>query len=195
MAINRLALFCGSALGDSPVFKQAAYELGQELAKANVELVFGGGMCGLMGAAARGVIENGGKIIPVSTPVVWDIEIGKTTGAKPEDVFDYRSVVAPIMAENITLRKKMMRDLSDAVCVLPGSLGTFDEFFETLCLLFIKEISHPIVILDIDNYWQGAKLLLDTAIDKGFGKPYINDLVNFVASPKEVLPRIFEISG
>lgn len=170
--------------------------MGKELSLHNVGLVFGGGMCGMMGAVAKTTLENGGTIFPISTPVVWEIETKKNiANAGKEDVFDYSEYAKPVMAENITERKKMIRDIGDACCVLPGSLGTFDELFETLCLMFIGEYRKPVVILDIENYWQGMKMQLDTAVNHKFGKPYIKDLAAFVPKVADIIPKTNELAS
>ncbi len=146
----------------------------------------------MMGAVAKSVVENGGNIIPVSTAAVWEMESSKKfendlTGK----IFDYTDKVVPIMAEDMSERKKMMREMGDACFVLPGSIGTFDELFEVLCLAYLKEYNKPCVILDVDNYWRGFKDLCETAIADKFALPMIRGLCTFVGSVEEMLPAAY----
>lgn len=159
------------------------------LADNGVLLVFGGGRFGIMGAVAKGVLQNGGTIIPVSTESVWELETNQmhNVGAKDE-VFDYTEKVKPIMAEDIVERKRILRDMGDACCAFPGSIGTFDELCEVLCLAYLKEYNKPCVIFDIDNYWRGLKQLFDDAISHRFALPGIKNLYSFVDDVHDILP-------
>lgn len=189
MKISKVTLFCGSRYGKNPLFKENAEQLGKILANAGVALVFGGGRFGTMGTVAKAVLQNGGTIIPVSTEIVWELESNQMfenefTGK----VFDYTDKVQPIMAPDIVERKRIMRDMGDACFILPGSLGTFDELFEVLCLAYLKEYNKPCIILDTDNYWQGLKQLCDKAIENKFARPMIKSLFTFVDSVDDMLP-------
>jgi uncharacterized protein (TIGR00730 family) len=189
MKINKVTLFCGSRYGKNPLFKENAEQLGKILANAGVALVFGGGRFGTMGTVAKAVLQNGGTIIPVSTESVWELESNQMFESEfTGKVFDYTDKVQPIMAPDIVERKRIMRDMGDACFILPGSLGTFDELFEVLCLAYLKEYNKPCIILDTDNYWQGLKQLCDKAIESKFARPMIKSLFTFVDSVDDMLP-------
>src|SRR6185295_12139450 len=110
--ISSLCVYCGSSRGTNPNFIPLAKELGRELAERNIRLVYGGGRVGLMGACADGVMAHGGKVVGIIPQHLQDREIG------------HSGLTELKVVDNMHTRKRMMFDLSDAFCVLPGGLGT-----------------------------------------------------------------------
>ena len=118
MKINSLAVFCGSKNGNNPIYVNHAKELGKLLAKKNITLIYGGGSTGIMGAVADAMMENDGKVIGIITKKLVDWE-HQHTGITDLSVVD-----------DMHIRKQKMYDLCDAAVILPGGVGTLDEFFE-----------------------------------------------------------------
>jgi uncharacterized protein (TIGR00730 family) len=142
MAVERIAVFCGSKCGTSPVFLSHAQELGALLALRGKTMVYGGGSVGLMGAVADAVMHGGGQVIGVITELLLTWEQQHT------GISDLRVV------PDMHVRKKMMYELSDAAIILPGGNGTLDELFEMLTWNTLQIHDKKIVILNSGGYYQ-----------------------------------------
>jgi uncharacterized protein (TIGR00730 family) len=142
MSIVRIAVFCGSKSGTSPVFVTHAQELGALLALRGKTMVYGGGSVGLMGAVADAVMHGGGQVIGVITELLLTWEQQHT------GISDLRVV------PDMHVRKKMMYELSDAAIILPGGNGTLDELFEMLTWNTLQIHDKKIVILNSGGYYQ-----------------------------------------
>ncbi len=139
---NSICVFCGSSDSVHTDYLLAARQMGVILAKNNIRLIYGGGKTGLMGAVAKGVIENGGTAIGVIIPSMNTESLAQEGLARME--------VEPSMHA----RKARMHELADAFIALPGGFGTLDELFETLTWKQIGEHSKAIGLLDIKGYYQ-----------------------------------------
>lgn len=115
MTIKRLAIYCGALQGKDPDYMVEAEKVGEWLAAHQIELVYGGGQHGLMGAVARGVLANGGVVHSILTQELYD------RGVALPGVTD-RQIVA-----NMDLRKEKMMTLADGMIAFPGGLGTLEE--------------------------------------------------------------------
>jgi hypothetical protein len=142
MSIERIAVFCGSKSGTSPVFVTHAQELGALLALRGKTMVYGGGSVGLMGAVADAVMHGGGQVIGVITELLLTWEQQHT------GISDLRVV------PDMHVRKKKMYELSDAAIILPGGNGTLDELFEMLTWNTLQIHDKKIVILNSGGYYQ-----------------------------------------
>ncbi len=131
-------------------------ELSEVLASHGHNLVFGGGANGMMGAAARGFYRKGAKITGV-VPTFFNVD---------GILFEHCDKL--IRTETMRQRKQNMEDLADAFIITPGGIGTFEEFFEILTLKQLGRHEKPIVIFDIDNYYDGIIELINQAIKKNF---------------------------
>ena len=172
---RRVCVFCGASPGTSLKYVQTAAELGRALVEADLGLVFGAGGVGIMGAVSDAVLGAGGEAVGVIPQSLMDREHGR------RDLDDLRVVA------NMHERKALMHDLSAGFVVLPGGLGTFEEFFEVLTWAQLGLHEKPIVVLDVDGYYQPLVELLDHAATSGFMKPTDRDLVSFATSPSEAL--------
>lgn len=132
--------------------------MGKEMVKRGHSLVFGGGANGLMGAAARGVRSEGGHILGVIPRFFSDEKI--------EAVCDYCDEL--IEPETMRERKQIMEDNADAFIVVPGGIGTFEEFFEILTLKQLCRHNKPIAIYNIRGYYDSLNAVMKQAIEKGF---------------------------
>ena len=154
----RICLFGAASPLIDNVFITTVEELGKEMVKRGHTLVFGGGANGLMGAAARGVRSAGGYMLGV---------IPKFFGEEyVEEVCDFCDEL--IETDTMRERKQIMEDNADAFIVTPGGIGTFEEFFEILTLKQLCRHNKPIVLYNIDGYYDEINKTIEAAIRKGF---------------------------
>lgn len=118
MAIQSLAVFCGSKNGNNPLFAKQASELGKLMAENNITLVYGGGSAGIMGTIADSVMENGGKVTGIIPKLLLEWEV------------QHRGITELIICDDMHIRKRKLYSLCDAALILPGGFGTLDELFE-----------------------------------------------------------------
>ncbi|MBL8643497.1 MAG: TIGR00730 family Rossman fold protein [Rhodospirillaceae bacterium] len=176
--MKALCVFCGSQFGDNPAFRMAAEALGRALAAHKAALVYGGGKVGLMGACADGVLAGGGQVVGVIPTFLRDKELAHS---KAQEM---------IVVPDMHTRKRIMFERADAFCILPGGIGTLDEFFEIITWRQLHVHNKPIIILNVDGYWDHMKGLLDTIIHRGFAHQGHDQLVDFVTRPEDVIPAI-----
>ena len=180
--ITSLCVFCGSRLGNDPLYEKAARELGAVMADKDIRLIYGGGSIGLMGVIANSVLENGGEVIGVIPKFLDEMEVGK---------FD---VTKLIITENMHERKSKMFELSDGFISLPGGLGTLDETFEIMTWKQLKVHSKPVIILDVSGYWSELSALINALIFKGFADRRIKEMYQVVSNTAEVFAALNSLS-
>ncbi|MFY9240748.1 MAG: TIGR00730 family Rossman fold protein [Roseovarius sp.] len=168
MQEKSVCVFCGSREGARAAYGAAADEMGIALAKAGWRLVYGAGDVGLMGRTARAAQAAGGATFGVIPEHLVRWEVGKT------DLTRY------VVTETMHERKKVMFMNCDAIVVLPGGAGSLDEFFEVLTWRQLDLHAKPILLLDIDGYWQPLIHLLDHVIDEGFADGSVRDFYSVV---------------
>lgn len=155
-------------------------EMGKEMVKRGHSLVFGGGDNGLMGASARGVKAAGGKILGV-IPEFFDTE-------NIEAIFDFCDEL--IKPKTMRERKKLMEDNSDAFIVVPGGIGTYEEFFEILTLKQLCRHNKPIAVYNIMGYYDSLYSVMKEAIDKSFIKENCLNLFKITDNFEELFDYI-----
>ena len=156
MPLRSVCVFCGSRPGRNPAHGIAARDTGAMLARNGWRLVFGAGDVGLMGEVAKAAMAAGAPtlgVIPVHL-------LGRERQA--------RDRAQMVVTEDMHERKKVMFMNSDAVVVLPGGAGSLDEFFEVLTWAQIGLHGKPILLLDVEGYWQPLVGLVDHVIAEGF---------------------------
>jgi uncharacterized protein (TIGR00730 family) len=151
-----VCVFCGSAPGARSSYSRAAAELGGELAKRGITLVYGGGRLGLMGIVADAVLQAGGRVVGVIPRMLIERE-----AAHPGLT---RQHVVTTMHE----RKTLMAEMSDAFVGLPGGMGTFDELVEIVTWAQLGLHAKPVVLANIENYFDTLYGMLDYAVREGF---------------------------
>jgi len=154
--LRRVAVFCGSAVGDNPAFRAEATALGAAIAKAGLGLVYGGACRGLMGAVADAALGAGGEVIGVLPDALSGREIAHNGLTKLE------------LVSTMHERKARIHELCDAILVLPGGYGTLDELFEAITWAQIGLHAKPCILINTLNYWSGLLAFLDTAVAAGF---------------------------
>lgn len=153
---KKVCVYGAAGTAIAPIFFETAEELGKKLAQNGLGVVFGGGNNGVMGAVARGVHSENGTLIGV-TPRFFRV-----------DGVLYQSCTELIYTDTMRERKKLLEDLSDAFIIAPGGIGTMDEFFEILTLLHLKQHSKPIIIFNVNGYYNKLLEFLTDGVEKKF---------------------------
>ncbi len=176
--IARLCVYCGSSRAVAPLYREAARELGSRLAAARIGVVFGGGHVGLMGILADAALASGGKV----------------TGIIPEHLrkkeLAHNGLTRLIVVDSMHERKRLMAENADAFAILPGGIGTLDEFFEILSWKKLGLHEKPIFVLDLARYWAPLFTLLDTLVESGFASPDILSLIERVESVPSLMEAL-----
>jgi uncharacterized protein (TIGR00730 family) len=151
-----ICVFCGSSFGTDPAFRMCARTIGAGIAQMGHVLVFGGGGLGLMGDTARAARDAGAQVTGILPGFLRDAEPPLTRGETTEIVPD------------MFVRKQQMLARSDAFVVLPGGLGTYDEFFEVLTAAQLNVQVKPIIVVNVNGYFEPLEALLRHAVKSGF---------------------------
>lgn len=180
VALNEMksvCVFCGAQDAAPKVHQEMAYTLGEDLARAGKQLVYGGGDCGLMGAVANGALAQGGKVIGVFPRSLGRIEV------------EHHGLTQMHMVDSMHERKQIMYDNSDVFVILPGGFGTLDEMFEVITWHQIGIHTKKVVIYNHLGYWDHLVALMDNIINTKFAKE-INRTFYTVVDSKADLYRI-----
>jgi uncharacterized protein (TIGR00730 family) len=173
-----ICVFCGARFGANPAARQLAAKLGELLAREGMTLVYGGGGVGLMGVLANATLTSGGKAVGVIPRFLLKREAG------------HPALTETVVVETMHERKREMYERSDAIVVLPGGLGTLEEFFEVLSWRTLGLHTKPIVILDVGGYWQPLAELLRSCVEGGFADRAHLDIVAFIDDLGQLLPTL-----
>ena len=176
--IKNICVFAGSSLGNREIYSESAKLLAKEIVSNGYNIVFGGGSNGLMGILADSAIENEGYIIGVITERLDDIEVG------------HPGLNELVVVDTMHARKKLMAEKSDAIICLPGGVGTWEEFFESLTWNQLGIQSKPIVILNIENYYATLKEFVNNAVAEGFLPNSTSKELIFVDTIEEAMHKI-----
>jgi uncharacterized protein (TIGR00730 family) len=163
--MKRICVFCGSSQGSRPEYRAAAEEMGAELVRRNIGLVYGGGNVGLMGAIADAVLEAGGEAVGVIPEHIMSREIG------------HKGLTKLHIVHSMHERKALMADLSDAFVALPGGFGTLEEFCEVLTWSQLGLHAKPCGVLNVGGYYTPLLAMFDLAVEERFLKPENRALV------------------
>ncbi len=173
-----LCVYCGSSVGFNPRHQQAARKLGVQLAERGITLVYGGGRIGLMGVVADAVLANHGRVVGI-IPHHLDLREVGHRGASELHIVD-----------SMHIRKHQMFELSDAFAVLPGGMGTLDETFEILTWRQIGLHDKPIVLVNLDGYWDPLVELIHHAMDSGFANRRTLSLLTVVERVEDIFDAV-----
>lgn len=160
------------------IYYEKTEELGRMMAKRGHGLVFGGGATGMMGAAARGVDAENGYLLGIA-PRFFD-----------EPGVLYENCTEFIFTETMRERKQLLEERSQATIVAPGGIGTYEEFFEILTLKSLNRLDRPIVLFNINGYYDPMKVLLEHTAKERFMDQQNQQLCTFLESAEEVLDHI-----
>lgn len=175
----KICVYCGSASGANPRHAEATRRLGEAMAREGVGLVYGGGNLGLMGEVSRAVLSNGGTVTGIIPGFLQQKERVNTAAQDVEVVPDMHT------------RKRLMFERADAFVALPGGVGTLEELVEQLTWVQLGRHTKPVVIADIDDFWQPLLALLDHMRAERFIRPANDFAYHVVTDIEDVLPTIF----
>lgn len=150
--IRSVAIFCGSSVGSEQQFADAAREVTMQLCSKGITIIYGGGNTGLMGVVAQTALEQGANIVGIVPQYLMDKQV----------VHEHLQEL--IVVENIQKRKSEIIDRSDAFIVLPGGIGTVDEFFDAYTTMQLTGFRKPVAVLNILGYYNELLKLLHTMI-------------------------------
>ena len=180
--MKSIAVFCGSKSGTDELFERHARQLGVLMANHGIQLVYGGGNKGLMGAVANGVMENGGTAIGVIPERLaeWD--------------HHHRGLTELVVVTDMHTRKKKMYELCDVGVILPGGFGTMDEMFEMLTWNQLSIHDKPIFILNTGGYYSDLFQMMQKMDMNGFLHEPLNKRTRIFAGPAELIEFFLEHS-
>jgi hypothetical protein len=180
---KNICVFCGSSMGHEEAFGVAARRFGQLIAERGFGLVFGGGSLGLMGQVARAARDAGAPVIGILPQFLRALEP------------PLKSAEELIITPDLYQRKDRMMELAGAFAILPGGLGTLDEFFEVLTSAQLEQHGKPIVAVNVAGFFDPLKALLDHHIAAGFARNEVHDLYRIVTTPEEAMDFIEQSLG
>ena len=176
--MEAICIYCGSSPGLNPEFREAAINLGRQLARDGITLVYGGGNVGLMGAVADGAICDGGKVIGVIPQSLADKELAHPGLAELHVV------------KSMHERKKLMADLSDAFVALPGGIGTLEEILEVLTWLQLGFHQKPCAFLNLEGFFDSLLQFLQSSVDQRFLRQDFLDAILVETTPDSLLKKL-----
>ncbi len=171
MSIKAVCVFCGSQAGRLPEYERAAAELAAVLIRNEVDLVYGGGHVGLMGALADAMLAGGGRVTGVIPQHLMRPEVA------------HKGLTELVVVDSMHARKRIMADRSDAFIVLPGGYGTLEEMFEMVTWLQLRLQSKPVGIVNVRGYFDALLRFIEHCASEGFIRRADWDLLLVEPSP------------
>jgi hypothetical protein len=176
--IRNIAVFCASASGTNPVYQAAAEELGRALAIRNISLIYGGSNVGLMKAVAEAALSADGKVIGVIPEVLVDLEVA------------HHGITELHITSTMHTRKALIGEKADAFIALPGGFGTFEELFEVLAWHTLNIHGKPILLLNINGFYDKLLSFLDHCVSEGMLKPKSRRLLRVADNIEDALAQL-----
>lgn len=176
--LKNICVYCGSGPGTNPKFVESAIRLGKIMAENGIGLVYGGGSIGLMGAVAKSVLDHGGRV----------------TGIIPEFLTKRENALVGaqelIVTHDMHERKRLMFERSDAFVALPGGIGTLEELVEQLTWQQLGRHAKPILMANIDGFWEPLLTLLTHMRTTAFIRPTLPLEILTADRTEYILPRL-----
>jgi uncharacterized protein (TIGR00730 family) len=184
--IRSICVYCGSQPGRDPSHIQAGRILGKAIADNGLRLVYGGGMRGIMGAVASGVMSNGGNVLGIIPEFLMDKEATK---------HDLTSLTEVIVTQDMHQRKHRMFEEADAFVTLPGGIGTLEEIVEIMTWAQLGRHGKPMVFANINGFWDPMLELIEHMRDQGFVHTahLVQPLV--IDRAEDIIPAILAVGG
>jgi uncharacterized protein (TIGR00730 family) len=154
--MNRICVFCGSAQGTLPLYRETANRVGRRLAERGIGVVYGGGRVGLMGVLADAALAAGGEVIGVIPQRLAKAEVA------------HAGLTRLHVVQTMHERKALMADYADAFLALPGGFGTLDELFEAITWRQLGFHDKPCGLLDVNGYFSDLRAFIERAVSDGF---------------------------
>ena len=178
-----ICVYCGSRLGENPLFANAARAVGQWIGERGGQLVYGGVRSGLMGTVAESARVSGARVVGVIPQALVDKELAN-------HACDELHIV-----QNMHERKAMMAERSDAFVALPGGIGTFEELFEVWTWRQLGYHGKPLGLLNVAGYYDGLLGFLQTSVKSGFMGNWQMELLQTETTPAALLRNLVLASG
>lgn len=173
-----LCVFCASRSGAHPAFEQVATEVGEWLGQRGAQLVYGGGNTGLMGTVAQATLAAGGRVVGIMPKALVEREYANTNCTELH------------MVDTMHQRKAMMAERADAFLVLPGGIGTFEEFFEVWTWRQLGYHNKPIGLLNQAGHYDGLLGFLRHSVDSALMSPWQMDLIAVDSNAPQLLEQL-----
>lgn len=178
--LSSVCVFCGSSTPPNARYSDAARELGRLLADRGIDLIYGGGQVGLMGQIADACLARGGRVVGVIPVGLFSREVG------------HEGLTCLYEVSSMHERKSTMYDLAEGFIALPGGLGTLEELAEIATWSQLGLHAKPVVLLDVDGFWDGLLTQLDRMVEVGLLKPPNRDIIRSADSPDRALALLAE---
>src|SRR6516164_2142194 len=176
--IKTICVYCGSGPGTNPRFIEAAIALGKAIAENGIRLVYGGGSVGMMGAVATAVLDHGGLVTGIIPDFLRKRELELTR------------VQEMVVTTDMHERKRLMFERSDAFVALPGGVGTLEELVEQLTWKQLGRHAKPVLLANIDNFWEPLFSLLSHMRQTEFIRSGLSVEVLKAERVEDILPRL-----
>jgi uncharacterized protein (TIGR00730 family) len=178
-----ICVFCGSSHGSDAAYAETARRFGMLIAERGFSLLFGGGYIGLMGEVAHAARLGGAYVTGVLPEFLRHLEPPSRDAQKM------------VITADLQERKRLMLSHADAFAVLPGGLGTLDEFFEALTSAQLNALSKPVVLLDTAGFFAPLEALLAHVVARNFADRKIASLYHRAATPEDAIDYIQRALG
>ncbi len=181
--MKSVCIFCGAGISKNSIYQEKARRLGNIIAEKNILLVYGGASIGLMGSVADGALEKGGMVHGILPDFLFKKEVGHS-GIQNLEIVD-----------SMHTRKKRMYEISDAFIILPGGIGTMDEFFEIFTWSQLELHDKPIGIYNINNYYNKLLNFLESSTTDGFLTQDVLQKINVEIDPILLINKLNELTN
>ena len=169
-----IALYCGSRAGNKPIYRDTAIELAQHIATQGFGIVYGGASICLMGQVADTVLEHGGEVVGVIPEFMLDYEIA------------HGQLTELHIVKSMHERKALMAERASAFIALPGGLGTFEEILEIATWGQLNQHQKPMIIYNVNRFYDALIAQLDHAVDEGFLPPQHRAKLIICENPEQI---------
>jgi uncharacterized protein (TIGR00730 family) len=173
-----VCVYCGSSVGNNPVFADAARSLGHKLVEQNLSLVYGGGHVGLMGIVADAVLDAGGEVTGVIPKALMDSEVG------------HERLTRLFVVKDMHERKALMAEHAHGFIAMPGGIGTLEELFEALTWAQLGFHEKPVGLFNVDGFYDKLIEFLNQLTSQGFLRPEHRDLLIVQAEPDALITQL-----
>ncbi|MDE0780149.1 MAG: TIGR00730 family Rossman fold protein [Alphaproteobacteria bacterium] len=182
--LTSVCVYCGSSNNGPTSHREAANALGKMMAERGIGLVYGGGRAGVMGAVADSVLSAGGKVTGIIPDFLMRHEVG------------HMNITELEVVDTMHARKARMAELSDAFLILPGGLGTLEEYFEIVTWRQLGLHDKPIAVLNTDGYWDRLRDTVNGIVEANYARPESAAMTSYVGTAEQALDTLErQISG
>jgi len=177
--MHKIAVFCGASIGFNEIYRKDAIALGEFFAENGIELIYGGGKIGIMGAIADAVLHKNGKVIGVIPHLLRHEEV------------EHANISEMHVSKTMSERKVIISKMVDGYIALAGGFGTLDEIFEALTLGQLAIENKPVGILNTNGFFDALLLQLDVMVREGFLRPENRNMLIVSKSIPELIEKMY----